>query len=310
MENPRIVFMGTPEFGRAILQELLEEGRNVVGVVTQPDKLVGRRQVLTFPPVKNVALQAGLTVVQPVRIRNEYECVTALKPDLIVTCAYGQIIPTALLDYPKLGCINVHTSLLPKLRGGAPIQHAIIDGYEVTGVTVMEMSPKMDAGNIISQRECPIEINDTYGTLHDKLTVIARELLRDTIDSVIAGTYQPVPQNEEEVTFAWNISREEEKIDFSRGYPGVYNQIRGLIPAPCAYFLVDGKKVKIWGVQLSELESELETGSLFYHEGKLAVVIDNKVLLITSLQLEGKQQMGIREFRNGAGRNWEGKKAQ
>ena len=139
---------------------------------------------------------------------------------------------------------------------------------------------------------------------------IARELLRDTIDSVIEGTYQSVPQNEEEVTFAWNISKEEERIDFSRGYLGVYNQIRGLIPAPCAYFLVDGKKVKIWGAELSKLESELETGSLFYHEGKLAVVVDNKVLLVTSLQLEGKQKMGIKEFRNGAGRNWEGKKAQ
>ena len=310
MENPRIVFMGTPEFGCAILQELLEEGRNVVGVVCQPDKLVGRRQVLTFPPAKNPAVNAGIEVIQPIKIRTDYQAVLDLEPDLIVTCAYGQIIPTALLDYPKLGCINVHTSLLPALRGGAPIQHAIIDGYDVTGVTVMEMSPKMDAGAIIAQRECPIDINDTYGSLHDKLIVIARELFRDTIDSVIEQNYTPVPQDEEKVTYAWNISKEEEKIDFTRGYMGVYNQIRGLIPAPCAYFLVEGKKVKIWGVELSEMTSERETGSLFYHENKLALVVDNRVMFINSLQLEGRQKMGIREFKNGAGRNWEGKRAE
>ncbi|MBQ3375386.1 MAG: methionyl-tRNA formyltransferase [Erysipelotrichaceae bacterium] len=310
MENPRIVFMGTPEFGCAILQELLEEGRNVVGVVCQPDKLVGRRQVLTFPPAKNTAVNAGIEVIQPIKIRTDYQAVLDLEPDLIVTCAYGQIIPMALLDYPKLGCINVHTSLLPALRGGAPIQHAIIDGYDVTGVTVMEMSPKMDAGAIIAQRECPIDINDTYGSLHDKLIVIARELFRDTIDSVIDQSYTPIPQAEEKVTYAWNISKEEEKIDFTRGYMGVYNQIRGLIPAPCAYFLVEGKKVKIWGVELSEMTSERETGSLFYHENKLALVVDNRVMLINSLQLEGRQKMGVREFRNGAGRNWEGKRAE
>lgn len=310
MKDPRIVFMGTPEFGGAILRELLEEGRNVVGVVCQPDKLVGRKQILTFPPVKNIALEAGLPVVQPIKIRNDYQGVIDLEPDLIVTCAYGQIIPTALLEYPKLGCINVHTSLLPKLRGGAPIQHAIIDGYDVTGVTVMEMSARMDAGNIISQQTCPIEITDTYGSLHDRLMVIARELLRNTIDSVIDGSYQSIPQNEEEVTFAWNISKEEEKIDFTRGYKGVYDQIRGLIPVPCAYFLVDGKKVKIWAVEMCDEQTEQETGSLFYHQNKLAVAVDNRVLLVSELQLEGKQKMGIKEFKNGAGRNWEGKKAQ
>ena len=310
MENPRIVFMGTPEFGCAILQELLEEGRNVVGVVCQPDKLVGRKQVLTFPPTKNTAIEKGIEVIQPVKIRKDYQDVLDLKPDLIVTCAYGQIIPDALLEYPAMGCINVHTSLLPALRGGAPIQHAIIDGYETTGVTVMEMSSRMDAGAIIAQRECVIDINDTYGSLHDKLIVIARELLRDTIDSVINQTYTPIPQDEEKVTFAWNISKEEEKIDFTRGYMGVYNQIRGLIPAPCAYFLVDDKKVKIWGVEISDMTSELETGSLFYHENKLALVVEEKVMFINSLQLEGRQKMGIKEFKNGAGRSWEGKKAE
>ena len=310
MKDPRIVFMGTPEFGGAILRELLEEGRNVVGVVCQPDKLVGRKQVLTFPPVKNIALEAGLPVVQPIKIRNDYQGVIDLEPDLIVTCAYGQIIPTALLEYPKLGCINVHTSLLPKLRGGAPIQHAIIDGYDVTGVTVMEMSARMDAGNIISQQTCPIEITDTYGSLHDRLMVIARELLRNTIDSVIDGSYQSIPQNEEEVTFAWNISKEEEKIDFTRGYKGVYDQIRGLIPVPCAYFTVEGRKVKVWKAEKTDEYSEKETGTVVFIDKEIGLVVDGRIIRLKELQPEGKQKMNAREFRNGAGRNWEGKKAE
>ena len=310
MENPRIVFMGTPEFGCAILEELIEEGRNVVGVVCQPDKLVGRKQILTFPAAKNLALEHDIKVVQPVKIRKEYDEVLALEPDLIVTCAYGQIIPDAVLNYPKLGCINVHTSLLPKLRGGAPIQHAIIDGYDMTGVTVMEMDSKMDSGNIIAQKECPIEIDDTYGSLHDKLMTVAREVFRETIDSVINGTYVSVKQDPAEVTFAYNISKEEEKIDFTRGYRGVYNQIRGLIPAPCAYFLVDGKKVKIWEIEISEDESDRETGSLNYVGNKLALTVEGKFMYIKQLQLEGKQKMGIKEFKNGAGRNWGGKVAQ
>ena len=309
MENPRIVFMGTPEFGCAILQELIDEGRNVVGVVCQPDKLVGRKQILTFPAAKNLAFEHDIPVLQPVKIRTDYEDVLALKPDLIVTCAYGQFIPNAVLEYPALGCINVHTSLLPKLRGGAPIQHAIIDGYEKTGVTVMEMSSRMDAGAIIAQRECDIDIKDTYGSLHDRPKPVAASLLRDTIDSVINKTYKAIPQDEDKVTFGLNITKEEEKIDFARGYMGVYNQIRGLIPTPCAYFCVDGKKVKIWGIELSDETSDQETGYLYYSGNKLAVVIENRVLLVNELQLEGKQKMGIREFRNGAGRNWEGKTA-
>ena len=216
MVNPRIVFMGTPEFGCAILQELIDEGRNVVGIVCQPDKLVGRKQVLTFPAAKNLALEHDIPVIQPIRIRTDYEGVLALKPDLIVTCAYGQFIPDAVLDYPALGCINVHTSLLPALRGGAPIQHAIIDGYDKTGVTVMEMSSRMDAGAIIAQRECAIDINDTYGSLHDRLMPVAASLLRDTIDSVINKTYTAIPQDEDKVTFGLNITKEEERIDFSR----------------------------------------------------------------------------------------------
>ena len=304
--DERIVFMGTPEFGAAILQELLDEKRNVVGVVTQPDKLVGRKRELTFSPVKKLALEHDIPVIQPVKIRNEYDEVLQLKPDMIITCAYGQIIPKILLDCPELGCVNVHASLLPALRGGAPIQHSIIDGYEKTGITVMEMAEKMDAGDIISQKEVKIEENDTYGSLHDRLITAAVELLRETMPQLLAHSYVPIPQKEEEVTFGYNISKEEEKIDLSAGYRKVYDHIRGLIPQPCGYIMVKGHKVKIWACAMSDKIMEAPNGYMTYVDGALGLVVEGRILLITQLQLEGKNRMGIKEFRNGAGRDWEG----
>ena len=309
MEKTRVIFMGTPEFGRAILQELLDEQLNVVAVVCQPDKLVGRKQILTFPVVKQLAVERGIEVIQPLRIREDYQRILDLKPDLIVTCAYGQIIPKVLLDAPPLGCINVHASLLPALRGGAPIQHAIIDGYDKTGITIMEMDVRMDSGNIISQAECEIRNDDTYGSLHDRLIETAVKLLRETMGSILAGSHPSVPQQEELVTFGYNISKEEEKLDLSRGYRGVYNQIRGLIPSPCSYFTVDGKKVKIWEAQESDLTVERPDGYLCYADDALGLTVEKRLILIRQLQPEGKQKMSARDFRNGAGRNWEGKTA-
>ena len=310
MENARIVFMGTPEFGCAIMEELISEGLNVVGAVCQADKLVGRKQVLTFPVVKQKAIEYGIQVIQPVKIRNEFDDVLELKPDLIITCAYGQIIPDAVLKYPRLGCINVHASLLPALRGGAPIQHAIIDGYKKTGITIMEMASKMDAGNIISQKECVIEEDDTYGTLHDKLIPLACELLRETLPSILDGTHQSIEQDPEKVTFGFNISKEEERLDLTKSYDAAYNQIRGLIPTPCSYFIVDGKKAKIWAASKTDVAYEAENGTVVFIDRDLGLVIDNRVIRITEIQPEGKQKMTAREFRNGAGRNWEGKKAE
>ncbi len=302
--------MGTPEFGQAILQELIEEGLNVVGVVCQPDKLVGRKQILTYPVVKQEAIRHDIPVLQPEKIRTDYQGVLDLEPDLIVTCAYGQIIPREILDYPRLGCINVHASLLPHLRGGAPIQHAIIDGYAKTGITIMEMSVKMDAGNIISQAECAIERNDTYGTLHDKLIPIARKLLRETMPQILAGNHPSIEQDQNAVTFGYNISKEEERVDLSRPYEAVYNQIRGLIPVPCSYILVQGKKVKLWKISETDVRCEEETGTLINVEKDLGLVVEGRVIRIEELQLEGKQKMNARDFRNGAGRNWAGLKAE
>ena len=190
----KIVFMGTPTFGREILKCLHQNGYDVVLAVCQPDKYVGRKHVLTSCEVKQYCIENNIEVFQPVKIREDYSRVLEVNPDLIVTCAYGQIIPKIILD--KCKCINVHASLLPKLRGGAPIQHAIIDGYSTTGITIMEMSNKMDAGDIISQSSIDIDINDTYSSLHDKLITVATRLLLDTIGSVIDNSYVAIKQNE------------------------------------------------------------------------------------------------------------------
>ncbi|MBQ1827270.1 MAG: methionyl-tRNA formyltransferase [Erysipelotrichaceae bacterium] len=307
MEKTRIVFMGTPVFGREILTALVEAGYDVVAAVCQPDKTVGRKQILTPCEVKEYALSKGIKVIQPVKIRNEYQEVLDENPDLIVTCAYGQIIPEILLNAPKHGCINVHASLLPALRGGAPIQHSIIDGYDKTGITIMEMSKAMDAGNIISQIECEIKEDDTYGSLHDRLIPLGQKLLLDTLPSVIDHSYQSIPQDPEKVTFGMNITREEEHLDLSRGYRGVYNQIRGLIPAPCCYGIVDDKKLKIWSVSTSDITCEKPDGYLYYEGKQLALVAEGRVLLIDELQTEGKNKMSARDYRKGAGRNIEGK---
>ncbi len=305
-KDKRIVFMGTPVFGREILRALVDNGYNVVGVVTQPDKLTGRKQTVTFSEVKQYALEKGIPVVQPIKIRHEYQQVIDMAADLIITCAYGQIIPDQLLAAPQLGCVNVHASLLPKLRGGAPIQHAIIDGYQKTGITIMEMASRMDAGDIISQCELEIGVEETYGSLHDRLITAGQQLLLETMDAILNHSYQPIRQDEDQVTYGYNISREEEHIDFSRSYQQVFDQIRGLVPRPCAYATIAGKKVKFCAVRKSELNCESENGTIVFVEKGLGVVVDQRVIIIDALQPEGKGVMSSRDCRNGAGRNWEG----
>ena len=195
----RIVFMGTASFSLAVLKMLIDEHYDIVGVVTQPDRYVGRKKVLTMPDVKVEALKYDIPVLQPQRIKGDYQDVLALEPDLIITAAYGQIIPQALLEKPRLGCVNVHASLLPKYRGGAPVHQAIIDGEEKTGVTIMYMVQKMDAGNIISQKETPILEDDNVGILYDRLSVIGAELLKETLPSIINGTNDSIEQGENNI---------------------------------------------------------------------------------------------------------------
>ena len=300
----KIVFMGTPTFGREILKCLHQNGYDVVLAVCQPDKYVGRKHVLTSCEVKQYCIENNIEVFQPVKIREDYTRVLQVNPDLIVTCAYGQIIPKIILD--KCKCINVHASLLPKLRGGAPIQHAIIDGYSTTGITIMEMSNKMDAGDIISQSSIDIDINDTYSSLHDKLITVATRLLLDTIGSVIDNSYVAIKQNENEVTFGYNILPQQEHIDFNKSYMQVYNQIRGLADVPYAYGIVEGKKVKLCQVSTSDIVSENANGTIVFVSKGLGVVVDNRVIVIEKLQLEGKNITSAKDFRNGVARNWQG----
>ena len=300
----KIVFMGTPTFGREILKCLHQNGYDVVLAVCQPDKYVGRKHVLTSCEVKQYCIENNIEVFQPVKIREDYSRVLQVNPDLIVTCAYGQIIPKIILD--KCKCINVHASLLPKLRGGAPIQHAIIDGYSTTGITIMEMSNKMDAGDIISQSSIDIDINDTYSSLHDKLIKVATKLLLDTIGSVIDNSYVAIKQNENEDTFGYTILPQQEHIEFNKSYMQVYNQIRGLADVPYAYGIVEGKKVKLCQVSTSDIVSENVNGTIVFVSKGLGVVVDNRVIVIEKLQLEGKNITSAKDFRNGVARNWQG----
>lgn len=305
MKDARILFMGTPDFAVSSLDALIEAGYNVIGVVTQPDRPVGRKQVLTPPPVKEAALRHGLAVLQPEKIKAEeaLEEVLALAPDLIVTAAYGQILPKRLLEAPKFGCINVHASLLPKYRGGAPIHKAIVDGETESGVTIMYMVEALDAGDMLSKVVVPIEERDTVGLLHDKLAAAGSRLLLETVPRLLAGEIQPEAQDHSAATFAPNIKRADEKIDWSKSAEQIYNQVRGLNPWPVAFTTCAGKVWKLWWVEkLPEVNSGKEPGTIIAREEDgLVVACGSGAVKITELQPEGKKRMSALDFLRGAG---------
>ena len=287
----KIVFMGTPDFAVPVLKGLIDN-YEVIGVVSQPDKPVGRKGILTPPPVAMVAKENNIKLFQPVKIRNDYDDILAMNPDIIITCAYGQIIPKEILDYPKYGCINVHASLLPKLRGGAPIHHAIIDGYAKTGITIMYMDEKMDNGDIISQEEINIEDSFTTEILHDKLSIMGRDLLLKTLPDIISGNINPIKQNLDEVTFGYNISKEDEKIDFTKTSREVFNQVRGLNSWPVGYTIMNGKRMKIYSVVISDNKcANYNPGEItnLYKNGIGVKTGDGEVIL-TEIQMEGKNK--------------------
>ena len=299
----RIVFMGTPDFAVNVLQGLIDQYReDIVGVVSQPDKLVGRHQVLTNTPVKELALKYDIPVYQPVKIRNEYQEILDLNPDIIITCAYGQIIPKEILDAPRLGCINVHASLLPKLRGGAPIHKAIIDDYKVTGVTIMYMDVKMDNGDMISKVEVPILDSDNLESLHDKLSEAGTKLLLETLPSILDGTNAREVQDENEVTYAYNIKREEEHIDFSKSSREVFNLIRGLCPAPSANALFDGYEMKVYESFIMDKSYHGQCGEIVdvIKEG-IVVKTGDGCIVLTMIKPFGKKKMDASSYVNGVG---------
>lgn len=299
MKDLKVIFMGTPEFCVPILNSLIKN-YNVIAVVTQPDKKVGRKKEIVFSPIKKVAIDNNIKVLQPVKIREEYDDIIKLDPDIIITCAYGQIIPEVILNNPKFGCINVHASLLPKLRGGAPIHKAIMYGYKKTGITIMFMDKGMDTGDMISKCEVDILDTDTAETLHDKLSEVSVTLLLNTIPKIINGTNERIKQNEEEATYAYNVSREEEHIDFNKKKDEIYNQIRGLNSWPGAYCNLDNKIIKIWESKKSDKKYNEENGKIIdiTKDGIIVSVCDGSIL-ITNLQLEGKKKVNIKDFING-----------
>ncbi|WP_166238110.1 methionyl-tRNA formyltransferase [Paenibacillus turpanensis] len=304
-DHTRIVFMGTPDFAVPSLRLLLEEGYHVVGVVTQPDRPKGRKKVLTPTPVKEEALKHGLPVYQPLKLRapEAVEEVRALQPDLIITAAYGQILPKSVLDLPKHGCINVHGSLLPKYRGGAPIQRAIMNGESATGVTIMYMAEGLDTGDMLTRVEVPITDEDDSGTIFTKLSEAGAELLRDTLPDLLEGKLQAVPQNEAEASYARNLSRDDERIDWQRDARSLFNQVRGLRPFSGGFTLWNGDVLKIWRCQpaASKAASGAKPGTVLDTSGECIVVAagEGSALLITELQPAGKKAMSAADFVRG-----------
>lgn len=301
----KIIFMGTPDFSVPILRQMIEDGYEVIGVVTQPDRPVGRKKILTPPPVKVEAMKQGIPVFQPEKIRqpDELQRILALKPDLIVTAAFGQILPKELLEAPKYGCINVHASLLPELRGGAPIHYAILKGKKKTGITIMYMAEKLDAGDILTAVEVPIADDDNVGTLHQKLSEAGAKLLSETLPKLLAGSLTPIAQNEGCATFAPNIKREQEKIDWSQTGEEIYNHIRGLNPWPVAFTTMNGKTLKIWQAEKVEAVSTDVPGTIIKIESDgLTVKSGNDTAIkITELQPSGKTKMTSEQFLRGIG---------
>ena len=307
-KDPTIIFMGTPDFSVPILKGIMEHYK-VRAIVTQPDRKVGRDGKVIFSPVKQVAFDNDILCLQPEKIRDILQDINVLEPDLIITCAYGQILPLEMLQIPRLGCINVHASLLPKLRGGAPIHHAIMDGFSKTGVTIMYMDKGMDTGDIISQREIPISNDDTAETLHDKLSVLGRDLLLDTLPSILNGTNSRTSQDEAEATYGFNITREDEHIDFSKTKRQIVNKVRGLNSWPGAYCILDDKILKVWKCREGERIYDLGTDgeiTRIYDDG-FGVKTSNGEVVFTEVQLEGKRKMAAKDFINGYHEKLEGK---
>ena len=303
----KIVFMGTPAFSVPILDGLVEQGYEVQAVVTQPDRPVGRKKTITPPPVKVAALKHDIPVLQPEKISGSPEMaeIEKLQPDLIVTAAFGQFLPEKLLQIPRLGAINVHASLLPKYRGGAPVHYSIINGEEKTGVTIMEMIKKMDAGAIYAQAEVPITKSDDVGTMFEKLSLVGRDLLLQTLPQLIEGQLEKVPQDEEQVTFSPNITREQEEIDWHKTATEIDQQVRGMRPWPIAFTTFEGTRWKIWEVTPLDETTDEAPGTIIYRDKKQLWIAcgQQTVLAIDVLQPAGKSKQMIQSFLNGVGQS-------
>lgn len=301
MSNTRIVYFGTPEFAQSILKALIDEKYNVVGVVSQPDRPVGRKHILTPTPTHETANTYGIPCIQPEKLSDAKEEIFALDPELIITCAYGQFVPTSILEYPKYGCINIHPSLLPKYRGGAPIQHALMHGDTQTGVSIMEMVKEMDAGRVFAQCTVDIDEDETMSQLSEKLNQASIDLLLQMLPKFIRGELVGTEQIESQVVIAKTISKEEEQVHFQREtLEDLYNHIRALIEWPIAYGLLEGKRIKFYRVR-KQLKSVAEKPGtvLGFEDHALLVACNGGILKVYELQMEGKKRMDADAFKNG-----------
>ncbi len=301
MKNKNIVFMGTPEFSVPILKMLIEN-TNVIMVVTQPDKIVGKNKDVSFSPVKKLALEENIAVFQPVRIRKDFEELKKIDIDLIVTCAYGQIIPKEVLELPKYGCINVHASILPKYRGSAPIQWCLFNNDDVTGVTIMYMDEGMDTGDIIKIKEIPILESDNVGTLHDKLSILGRDLLLEVLPTIFDKTNDRIKQGGN-YTLAPMIKREDERLDFNEEGQKIIGKIKGLNPWPLANIIINNQEIKVLEAQF--VEKKIEKTSIIKEIDKksLGITCKDGIIYLKKVKPSGKKLMEINSFLNGIDKN-------
>lgn len=296
MNNVRVVYMGTPDFSLEPLKVLMKR-MNVVLVVTKPDALVGRKKILTPSPVKKLALENNIPVFTPENIKKEFQEILDAKPDLIVTCAYGKIIPKVLIDYPKYGCINIHASLLPKYRGSAPIQWALINGEEETGITLMYMDEFMDTGDIIDVVSYKIKDTDDVGILHDELSILGGSILDKNLEYLVSGNVKRIKQNDEEATYAKMIEREMEELDFSDTAKNINNKIRAFSPWPLCKTNILGEEIKIIKAHYENRKSEVN--KLYLDKNYLGIGCSDGIIYLDIVKPVGKNAMDIKSYLNG-----------
>lgn len=296
MRDIKVVFMGTPEFSLPPLKVLIEKMK-VVLVVTKPDAEVGRKKVLTPSPVKRLALEENIPVFTPNSIKKDYQQIIDAKPDLIVTCAYGKIIPKELIEYPKYGCINIHASLLPKYRGAAPIQWSLINGDKETGITLMYMDEFMDTGDIIDTVKCTIEDTDDVGSLHEKLSILGSELLLKNLENLVSGNVKRIKQNDSEATYAKMIEREMEELNFNDSVENIYNKIRAFSPWPLTKTKINEEEVKVIKAHFTKENSIIN--KLYITKNSLGVGAKDGIIYLDIIKPIGKNAMDIKNYING-----------
>ena len=297
MKDLKVVFMGSPSFSVPVLEEL-NKNVNVVGVVTAPDAYVGRKKVLTMCPVKEKAVGLGLKVYSPIKLRSDFEFIKELNPDMIITCAYGQILSEEILNIPKLGCFNLHGSLLPKYRGGAPIHYALLNGDEKTGITLMYMDKGMDSGDMIAKEEIKIEDNDNIESLTSKLSIIASKMIIKYLPSLIDGTNNRVKQDINKVTFSPIITREDEHLDFNLTAKEIYNRYRMLSPNPLSNIKIDDIEYKIAECKIVDASGKVST-VVSKDKNSFTIMAKDKGIMVSKIKPIGKNIMNVRDFFNG-----------